>query len=52
VKMTKPGVGGKPMRHGQFLVQILDLDHLRLGNRSLVAAYCIRHRQKAIELQQ
>jgi hypothetical protein len=32
VKMTKPGVGGTPLRHGQFLVQIVDLDHLKLGD--------------------
>jgi hypothetical protein len=33
VKMAEPGLGGrKPPRCGQFLVQIVDLDHLRLGD--------------------
>ena len=33
VKMAKPGLGGREVpRHGQFLVQIVDLDHLKLGD--------------------
>jgi hypothetical protein len=36
VKMTRAGIGGKQLpRHGQFLVQIVDTDHLKLGNAPL-----------------
>jgi hypothetical protein len=33
LRIKKPGIGSKELpRHGQFLVQIVDLDHLKLGN--------------------
>jgi hypothetical protein len=33
IKMAKPGLGGRDVpRYAQFLVQIVDLDHLRLGS--------------------
>ena len=33
LSIKKPGIGSKELpRHGQFLVQIVDLDQLRLGN--------------------